>query len=252
MASTEGVIEHLAQRSPRLVARLAGLFELLEGLGASGQVLILPMLIVSGDAAATASRILDNEGLLRAAAAISLVDVLLHLAWGLLLYELLKVVDGAVAVFAMSILILGCALQAVAGILLFAPLAVLGTGSALGAFTTPQLDALAFLSLRWNAYAYDIFLAFFGFWLIVTGYLVFRSGFLPRIIGALLVVDGLGWSLFLSPALGISLFPLIAAGSGLGELPLIAWLLIRGVDVGKYKKRAAAFELVPERAYGRR
>ncbi len=50
MASTEGAIEHLAQRSPRLVARLAGLFELLEGLGASGQVLILPMLIVSGDA----------------------------------------------------------------------------------------------------------------------------------------------------------------------------------------------------------
>lgn len=165
--------------------------------------------------------------------------MVLHLVWGLLLYELLPVVSRPVSLFALLLLIVGCALQATSALLLFAPLAVLTGGTALAALTLEQQQALAYLALRWNTYAYDVFLTFFGFWLIPTGYLIYRSTFMPRIIGAFLVLDGIGWSLFLSPPLGSSLFPLIAAGSGLGELPLIAWLLIRGVDVERWARHAA-------------
>lgn len=241
----------IAQRagaSPRVLARLAGVFEVLEGLAASGQIVVVPMFIVAGDAAATAHNILDRESAFRAAAALSLIDVVLHLAWGLLLYELLRIVDRRVATFTAFVLIVGCALQAVSGLLLLAPLAVVGGGTALGAFTAEQQQALAYLTLRWNAYAYDVFLAFFGFWLIPTGYLIFRSGFLPRIIGVLLVVDGLGWSTFVSPSLGSSLFPLVVAGSGLGEIPLILWLLVRGVDVDRWRLCAAEANTAVDRS----
>ncbi len=88
--------------------------------------------------------------------------------------------------------------------------------------------------LRWNGLAYDTYLAFFGFWLIVTGYLIFRSPFMPRIIGVLLVLDGLGCATYVSPPLGNALFPFILVAAGLGELPLIVWLLAVGVNAGRW------------------
>ncbi len=230
------------------MARLAGLFEVLEGVFAAPQVMVVPAFIVTGNAAATANNIVDGEPLFRGAAAASLFDVVLHVAWGVLLYEILRVVNRTVALLAMSLLVIGCALQAVAGVLLLAPIAVLSGRGSLTAFTPEQVQTLAFVALRWNAYAYDIFLAFFGFWLIATGYLIYRSTFMPRIIGVLLIIDGLGWSTFLSPPLGSTLFPFVAVGSGLGELPLIAWLLIKGVNVERWKTTAARSHHVLEPA----
>ena len=87
----------------------------------------------------------------------------------------------------------------------------------MSAFTTEQLRALALVFLKLNALAFDIYLVFFGCWCVLTGYLIVRSTFLPRILGVLLVIDGLGWMTFLSPSLGRYLLPGIFIATGLAE-----------------------------------
>jgi hypothetical protein len=90
-------------------------------------------------------------------------------------------------------------------------------------------DSLMFLKL--NQYAFNINLVFFGLWRVLTGYLIFRSTFLPRILGVLLAIDGLGWVMYLYPPLAYHLFiPYIAAASALGEIPLELWLIVMGVN----------------------
>ena len=79
----------------------------------------------------------------------------------------------------------------------------------MSAFTTEQLQALAFVFLKLNAYAFDIDLVFFGLWCVLAGYLIFRSTFLPRILGVLLAIDGLGWITFMVPPFASNLFPFI-------------------------------------------
>jgi len=197
------------------------------------------MLIVGRDAAATASNITANETLFRTAIAVSLVAVVFHVVWGLLLYELLRVVDRTVSLFSMLMLIVGSALQAVTGLLLLAVLVVLRNTDALAAFTSDQLGALALVLLRLNTQAYDVFLAFFGVWLVAIGYLIFRSTFMPRFIGVGLMLEGLGWMAYFWPPLGVALFPVTAFFGVFGELPLVAWLLVKGVNAERWRAQAA-------------
>jgi hypothetical protein len=92
--------------------------------------------------------------------------------------------------------------------------------------------------LNLHAQAFNIYLIFFGFWLIPTGYLILRSTFFPRVIGVLLALDGLGWATFLWPPLAISLYPVISAVAALAEIPLVLWLLVVGVNVQRWKEQA--------------
>ena len=63
---------------------------------------------------------------------------------------------------------------------------------------------------------------------------------MPRILGVLLAISGLGWMMYLSPRLATHLFPYIAAASALGEIPLELWLLVKGVNVQRWKEQASA------------
>jgi hypothetical protein len=109
------------------------------------------------------------------------------------------------------------------------------------AFTTEQLQALALTLLRLNASAFDIYLVFFGLWCVLIGFLIFRSTFLPRVLGVLLTIAGLGWMTYLSPPLGHYLFlPYIAGASAIGEIPLMLWLLLVGVNDERWKGQASA------------
>ena len=224
--------------TPRGMARLAGVFEVLEGsFSLAGQQLLTGAVVNVHDATATASNILGNEALYRAALAAGLLAVVWHLLWGFLLYDLFKVIDRTVARFSLLLLVVGSALQAVTGILLFGPLVLL-RADALDAFTQQQREALSLVFLRLNAQSNAIFLAFFGCWLIAIGYLVYRSRFMPRFIGASLAIEGLGWVTFVSPPVGVALFPIITVFGIFGELFFAGWLLIRGVDNERW--RAAA------------
>jgi len=227
--------------APRTKARLAGLFELFEGLtSAAGQVFILGKLVVIGSAADTAANILAHEPLVWLGFALSVVGVVFHLVWVLLFYELFKPVNRSVSRLALLVMLVGCSVQALTCLLYVAPLLTLNGGIPLSALTAEQLQALAYVFVRLNAYAFNLYLVLFGVWCVLSGYLIFRCNFLPRIFGVLLMIDGLGWMTYLYPALGFSLFHFIAIASGLAELALPLWLLVFGVNVQRWKQQAAA------------
>jgi hypothetical protein len=235
------MMKRTAEASPRSLARMAGVFQGLEAITATfGQVVVLDRLVVAGNAAATAANILGHERLIWLGFASSLIGVVCHIAWALLMYDLLKPVNRRLSLLSVFVILVGCATQALTNLFYIAPLLVLGGGSALSAFTATQLQALAFTFLKLNAYAYDIYLVFFGLWCFLTGYLIFRSSFLPRILGVLLVIDGLGWMMYLYSPLAYRLFPFIAAASGTAEIPLMLWLLVVGVNAQRWQEGASA------------
>jgi hypothetical protein len=233
--------QRITELSPRSKARMAGLCEALEGLTATfGQVIVLGRLIVSGNAAATATNILEHESLFRLGFASSVIGVAFHMGWAFLFYDLFKPVNRRLSLFAVFVILVGCAIQALTSLFYLAPLLVLKGGSALSAFTPEQLQALAFTFLKVNGLAFNTYLVFFGLWCVLIGYLIFRSTFLPRILGVLLAIDGVGWMMYLSPPLGNYLFPVIAVASAISEIPLQLWLLIMGVNSERWKEQASA------------
>jgi len=203
-------------------------------------VVILDKLVVSGNAAATAANILEHERLFRLGFASCIIGIGFHIAWAYLFYDLFKPVNRRLSAFAVCVILVGCAVQAVTTLLYFAPLLVLRGGSSLSAFTTEQLQALAYTFVRLNGAAFNLYLVFFGLWCFLVGYLIFRSTFLPRILGVLLAIDGLGWMLYVVPPFAIHLFPVIAVASGISELPLQLWLLTVGVNPERWKEQASA------------
>ena len=233
--------KRMAALSPHFKARMAGIFEALEGTGsAGGQVVILGSLVVAGDSGATATNILAHQPLFWLGFASSLIAVVFHLVWAFLFYDLFKIVNKSVSVLATFVILVGCAMQALTSFLYLAPLLILQGGSSLSALTPHQLQALALVFLKLNAQAFDIYLVFFGLWCVLIGYLIFRSTFLPRILGVLLMIDGFGWMLFLITPLANALFPLIAVASGLAEIPLMLWLLVTGVNTKRWEEQASA------------
>jgi len=232
----------IADTSPRLTARMAGAFQLLEAATATfGGVIVPGRLVVAGSAAATAARILGGERLFWLGFASSLVGVVFHAAWALLMYELLKPVNRSVSLLAAFVILVGCAVQAVTSLFYVAAWVILQGGPSVSAFTRDELQALALLFLKVGNYAFDIYLVFFGLWCFIIGYLVFKSTFLPRVLGVLLAISGLGWMTYLYPPLAYRLFfPFIVAASAMGEVPLELWLLVMGVNVSRWQEQASA------------
>jgi hypothetical protein len=219
---------------------MAGVFELLEGFtSAGGQVFILGSLVVAGSAATTAVNILAHEELFWLGFAFSLSAVAFHLAWAFLFYDLFKPVNRSISILALCVILVGCSMQAVTSLLYLAPLLVLQGSASLSAFTPHQVQALALVFLNLNAQAFNIYLVFFGLWCVLTGWLIFRSTFLPRILGVLLMIDGLAWMLFLSPPFAQQVFSLIAVASGLAEIPLMLWLIVVGVNSERWREQAS-------------
>ena len=235
-------MERIAEASPRFKARMAGACQLLEAITATfGQVIVLNKLVVSGNATATAANILGHERLFWLGFASSLLGVAFHIAWALLIYVLLKPVNRSLSLLAAFFVLVCCAMQALTSLLYLAPLLILQGGSSLSAFTAEQLQSLALMFLKLNQYAYDIDLVFFGLWGVLTGYLIFRSTFLPRILGVLVSISGLGYLTYLYPPLAYHLFmPYLAAASALGEIPLELWLIVMGVNAQRWKEQASA------------
>jgi hypothetical protein len=95
------------------------------------------------------------------------------------------------------------------------------------------LVGLTFEALRWNPRGVDFGVVFHGFYCLLTGYLVFRSNYLPHILGMLMALAGLSWLTFLWPSLANHLSPYNVSTAFLGEGPLMLWLLVIGVNVPK-------------------
>ena len=196
--------------SPRAKARLAGVFEALEGFPAAfGQVYVFGSLVVAGNAPATAHNLLTHAALVRLGFAIPLLAVGFHIVWALLFYQLFKPVNRTINLLATLIILVGCAIQAAAAVFYLTPLLILQGGPSLSAFSSAQQQDLALWSVDVSHLAFNVYLIFFGFWCLLTGYLIVQSTFLPRILGVLLALDGLGWMMYLWPPLATSIYPVI-------------------------------------------
>ena len=229
----------LAGLSPKGKARLAGVFELLEGtFSAGGQVVILGSLVVTGDAAVTAHNILANEGLFRFGFLISVAGVFCHLVWPFLMYQLLRPLNHTIAGLGLLVAVICAGLQGLTAFTYLAPLVVLkGT---VGGLSVDEQQGLAMVLLKLNSAAFQLDLVFFGVWCVLTGYLFWRSTFFPRVIGLLLIADGIGWTLYIWPPLATSLFAVIALASACAELPLQFWLIAFGFDNRRYAEQTGA------------
>lgn len=224
---------------PRVLARTAGLLYLLEGATSFfGQIFVIGALVVSGNAAATATNIVGNETLFRFGVAAALVAVAFHIAMSVVFYRLFNVVSRGFALLLLAFALVAIALQAASVFFQAAPLAVLG-GAGLGAFSTEQQQALALVFLKLRAQAFNIFLVFFGFRCLALGYLVVRATFMPRVIGVLMALAGLGYLLLLWPPFANAVSPFDLALAAPGELSFPLWLLIFGVDARRWREQAA-------------
>lgn len=225
--------------SPKSLARLAGLFEALEGtVYTFGQVVVLGKIVVFGDAAKTAANVLAHENLYRLGFACCIAGTIFHVLWAVLFHDLFRVVNRRLSSAALGVILVGCAVQAATMLLYVAPLLLL-TGPGAASWPPGQLQALALTLFRWNGYAFDAYLVFFGLWCFLVGILISRSAFMPKILGILLAIDGVGWMLYLAPPFAIGVFPVIAVASAISELPLQLWLLIKGVDSERWERQAA-------------
>jgi hypothetical protein len=233
------MMQWIAGASPRSRARLAGVLYLLTSVAAVfDQFLVLGRIVVHGDAAATSSNVLAHESMFRAGFAADLVMVACYVGVTAFFYGLFEPVDRTVALLAAFFSLVSCAVQAFGSLFHLAPLLVLGGAPYLNAFDAGQRHALALLLLELNAQAFNIGLGIGGFYILLIGYLILRSTFLPRILGALLVVAGLGYLTFLSPPLASHLAPYNVTPAGLGENALTIWLIVIGVNVQRWQEQA--------------
>jgi hypothetical protein len=239
------MIDRAVEASPRLWGRMAGGCYLVTiVMGVAAEVFVRGRLIVRDDAAATAANILAHEPLYRFGLAADLVMLVAYIAVTLLFYVLFKPVSRSLSLLAAFFSLMGIAVLAVNSLNHVAPLLLLGRASYLGAFEPAQLQALALFALRLHAYGYNISGVFFGAYCVALGYLIFRSGFLPRILGMLMAIGGLGYltssfALFLWPAAAARLPDFTLLG-GIAELSLTLWLVVMGVNALKWKERGAA------------
>jgi hypothetical protein len=226
--------------SPRFQARMAGVFAWI-GTTEGFAIWVRSRLVVYSDAEATAHNILAHEMLYRWGFVGDVISVVAFIVYTLLLYNLFKPVSRRLSLLAAVSNLVGFPIQLSIGVFLLAPLAVLEGAHSLSAVNVAQSQALMFLNFYNDGYAISMVL--FGFWNILTGYLIFRSTFLPRILGVLLAISGLCYQVdnfagFLWPAFQAHLEPYILL-PGVAELLLALWLVVMGVNEQRWKEQAS-------------
>jgi hypothetical protein len=123
----------------------------------------------------------------------------------------------------------------------YGPLIILGSPSYSTAMPPAQLEALSLALIDLNTQGAAIALIFFGFESLLQGWLVFKSEFLPRFLGVISMVGGLGWLTWFWPPLGYQTIMFVALFALVGVVATSGWLFIRGVDDAKWRARAGAF-----------
>ena len=231
--------------SPKLLARMAGLFFLLTILaGIFAQGFVSERLIVFSDASATATNIISHKGLFQLGLTVYLIEMACQIAMITLFYVLLRPVSRNLNLVSTVWGLAGCVIKIFARVFYLASLFPLGGSRALSGFSVEQLQQLALILLRINDLGAAVALGFFGLETTVKGYLIFRSTFLPRWLGVLSIISGAGWLTFLYPPLGYRAFPIIALIGLVGSVAMIFWLLVFGVNEQRWIEKNNAGQIL--------
>jgi hypothetical protein len=235
--------------TPDRAARIAGFgYLVIIVAGIFAEVAVRSQLIVPGDATATAANITASEQLFRTGIASDLVMLTFDVVVAVALYVLFRPVSRLLSLLAVAFRLVHAAVYGVTLLNLLAVLLLLGGAEHLTVFAPEQLHALATVLLGVHANGYALGLVFFGFHCLVLGFLVFRSGFLPRILGILLFVAAAGYltdgfAHVLLPGYGDLagiLFVIVFAPALVAELSLCLWLLFKGVPTATTEPVAMA------------
>jgi hypothetical protein len=234
-----------SETSPQTYARVGGMHYLfIIAAALFVEVFVRGSLIVPRDPAATANNILGSEMLFRVGLAGEMLTCACDVALAMILYFLLRPVSRSLALLAAFFRLAFVGVYSVAKLFEVAALVALGGADYLKAFEPQQLHDLAYASLSVHSLGYGASLLFFGCCCVLFGYLIHQSGYLPRILGTLLVIGGLGYVVFsvaqmLAPAFAAKfLFPWIMLPAFPAELGLALWLTVKGVNIPKWKERA--------------
>jgi hypothetical protein len=243
MTRTANMVEHRAQTSPWVLARVGGvLYLIIVALGLFEEMFVRSRIIVSGDASATAVNLRSLESLWRLGIAAEFVLLTCGITLALIFFVLLRPVSRDVALLAVFFNLVSIAVEAASALYLLMALFPLGSSEYLRAFEPGQLDTLARLSVRSHALGFGAALIFFGWFCVVAGLLIYRSSYLPRFLGVLMLIAGLSYltnsfALILAPAFADRIFPAVLVPAFIGETSLALWLLVKGVDIEKWTSR---------------
>lgn len=235
--------DHSVETSPQVYARIGGaLYLIIIALGIFGEAFVRGKLIVSGDAAATAANITAMESLWRFGIAAEFFALICTIALAMIYFVLLRPVSKELNLLATFLRLVSIVVQAVAVLNLLTALFPLGNAAYLKAFTPEQLYALASLATKSHNYGFSVSLLFLGCTFLIHGYLIYRSGYLPRVLGIMIQVAGVcyltnSFTLILSPAVANQVFLAIIIPVFVSELSLSVWLLVKGVNVRKWRER---------------
>ena len=227
------------ETSPLVYARIAGVLYLFIAVSGIFNMMFGPSsLIVLGDAATTVNNIMASESLFRLGIVNDLIAQTVGILLVLVIYKLLKPVNKIQALLMVIFALVGIPIVMLNLLNQFAAQLLLSGANYLTVFAADQLQALVMLFLNLDEHGFFIAHIFWGLWLFPMGYLVYKSGYIPRILGILLIIAGFGYlidfvTFFFVPSFGpIKMFTFI------GEVLFPLWLLIKGVNVEQWEKRA--------------
>jgi hypothetical protein len=216
-------------------ARIAGLWYLLMALTGPIGLLYVPLkLVVPGDATVTANNILASETLFRIGIVSNILCQVAFIFLVLALYRLLKGVDQQLALLMVALVLVAVPIAFLNMLNPLAVLLLLSGADFLSVFAADQLHALAMVFLNLQEYGTTIVEIFWGLWLLPFGLLVFKSGFLPKILGIFLIAACFGYvihsfTFLLFPGYTDKVSSIVGVPEAIGELSMVLWLLIIGV-----------------------
>jgi uncharacterized protein DUF4386 len=231
------------------IARIGGLLYLvIIAAGTYSELFVRSNLIVSGDAARTATNIISSQLLWRTGIAADLLMHICDIPLMLIIYILLKPVSKNLALMALLFNLVQTAVLVINKLNLAVALFPLSSAGYLNSFNPQQLYTLTYLSIKSHAYGFGFGLIFFGFTCIVEGYLIFKSAYLPKAIGVLMQIAGVcylinNFTLIIAPEISDKLFPVLMAPSFIAELSLCLWLIFKGVRLSVWQKRQEYFSV---------
>jgi hypothetical protein len=235
-------------------ARIAGAFYLIVIVaGVFHYGFIRSAMVVAGDANATAANILKHELLYRLGFVAPIIMLCCNVPLALIFYNLFKAVNRTGAALVVVFTLVASAIETANLLNFFAPLIVLSGYR--NAFTTEQLNSLAYMFLDLQTIGFDVAVVFFSLYDLAIGYLIVRSTFLPQALGFLMAFSGLcyltnSFATFLAPSFAAHLVPYIQLPSGIAELSLCLWLLVFGVNEPRWQKHVSAAQQVAAQAGG--
>lgn len=222
-------------------AKLTGLLYFLLALAAIySYMYVSPKTMVAGDMAATAKKMIDNEFLFRTSIASDIITNILFVILIIFLYRLFRQVNEVLALFMAGLAFVAIPVSFIGESLRLIALEIF-KGNLLRSFSTEQALEVSTTLLKVGSYTGRLVTFHWGLWLIPMGWLVFRSGFIPKILGILLFVNGLGYMIssttfILFPESLPAVSKIVYPTYFIGELPLIFWLMIKGIK-SNYKSK---------------